>query len=75
MITFTEPVATDNSGTVTLQSRTHVPGQFFLSGITEVCYTFDDPSLNSVDCCLNVVVIEGIVWISAGCEPSLSSCV
>ena len=58
-VTFTEPDANDNSGQVNLRSRTHSPGQFFPVGLTEVCYTFADPSQNTVDCCLNVNVIEG----------------
>ena len=57
-VTFQEPTANDNSGTATLRSRTHSPGQFFPVGPTEVCYTFADPSGNTVDCCLDVNVIE-----------------
>ena len=59
VVQFTEPQATDNSGTVTLRSRSHSPGQFFQVGTTEVCYTFADPSQNTVDCCFNVIVTEG----------------
>ena len=58
-VQFTEPQATDNSGTVTLRSRTHSTGQFFQVGTTQVCYTFADPSQNTVDCCFNVIVTEG----------------
>ena len=59
VVQFTEPQATDNSGTVTLRSRSHSPGQFFQVGTTEVCYTFADPSQNTVDCCFDVIVVEG----------------
>ena len=58
-VRFTEPQATDNSGTVTLRSRSHSPGQFFPTGSTQVCYTFADPSGNTADCCFDVVVTEG----------------
>lgn len=58
-VTFPEPMAQDNSGTATLRDRTHRPGAFFQVGTTEVCYTFADPSQNSVDCCFNVIIIEG----------------
>ena len=59
LVTFSEPSAQDNSGVANLQTRTHRPGQFFQVGSTEVCYTFADPSQNSVDCCFDVIVIEG----------------
>ena len=62
-VTFQEPTANDNSGTATLRSRTHSPGQFFPVGTTEVCYTFADPSGNTVDCCLDVIVREGMCYL------------
>ena len=58
-VTFPEPTAQDNSGVANLRTRSHRPGQFFQVGTTEVCYTFADPSQNSVDCCFNVIIIEG----------------
>ena len=58
-VQFTEPRAQDNSGTANLQTRTHTPGAFFQVGTTEVCYTFADPSQNTVQCCFDVIIIEG----------------
>ena len=59
IVTFSEPTATDNSGSVSLSSRSHAPGQFFVTGSTTVTYTFVDPSGNSASCSFNVIVIEG----------------
>ena len=58
IVTWTEPTATDNSGTATLSSRTHAPGTFFLVGTTDVTYTFVDSSGNSATCTFTVTVIE-----------------
>ncbi|XP_071824330.1 uncharacterized protein [Apostichopus japonicus] len=57
-VQFREPTATDNSGTVNLQSRTHTPGQFFQSGTTQVTYVFIDPSGNTAECSFNIIIIE-----------------
>ena len=59
IVTWLEPVATDNSGTVTLASRTHTPGSFFNTGLTQVLYRFEDPSGNSAICAFNIIVNEG----------------
>ncbi|XP_072013269.1 uncharacterized protein [Amphiura filiformis] len=58
IVTFREPTATDNSGTVSIRSRTHSPGSFFQVDETEVCYTFADGSGNTVDCCFFVRIVE-----------------
>ena len=59
IVTWTEPSATDNSGIVNLQSRSHAPGQFFVVGSTLVTYVFDDGSGNTADCAFSVIVTEG----------------
>ena len=59
VVEFTEPTATDNSGVVTLQSRTRAPGQFFIVGSTPVTYVFVDGSGNTESCTFNVIVTEG----------------
>ena len=59
IVEFIEPTATDNSGVVTLQSRTREPGQFFVVGSTPVTYIFVDGSGNTETCTFNVVVTEG----------------
>ncbi|KAJ8041072.1 Hyalin [Holothuria leucospilota] len=57
-VSFTEATATDNSGTVTLASRSHAPGSFFVTGSTTVTYTFVDPSGNSASCSFEITIIE-----------------
>ncbi|XP_072049429.1 uncharacterized protein [Amphiura filiformis] len=57
-VNWTEPTATDNSGTVTLATRSHNPGSFFPVGTTNVTYKFVDGSNNSANCTFNVSVIE-----------------
>ena len=59
-VPFTDCTATDNSGSVTLTSRSHSPGQRFTTGQTRVEYVFTDPSGNSVTCSFSVNVVEGI---------------
>ena len=58
-VDFAEPTTTDNSGTVTLISRTRASNDFFTVGTTPVTYTFSDPSGNTVSETFNVIVIEG----------------
>ncbi|PIK56482.1 putative hyalin [Apostichopus japonicus] len=57
-VQFSEPTATDNSGTANVQSRTHTPGQFFQSGTTEVTYVFADLSGNTAECSFNIIITE-----------------
>ena len=56
VVTWTEPSATDNSGGVSLLSRTSAPGQFFVVGSTLVTYIFVDGSGNTAECTFNVIV-------------------
>ena len=58
-ITWTEPTATDNSGIVTLASRSHAPGSFFPVGSTQVTYTYVDGAGNSASCSFTVTIVEG----------------
>ncbi|PIK61687.1 hyalin [Apostichopus japonicus] len=55
-IVWTEPTATDLSGTSTLNQRTHPPGSQFPSGVTSVTYSFTDSSNNEATCQFTVVV-------------------
>ena len=55
-VIWTEPTATDNSGSVTLTARSHFPGQFFPVGSTTVTYTFSDGSGNIASTSFNVIV-------------------
>ncbi len=59
-VNFEEPTATDNSGIVTLVSRTRQPNSFFPVGSTPVTYTFSDPAGNTASVTFNVNVIEGM---------------
>ena len=58
-VSWTEPSATDNSGTATLTSRSHAPGSFFPLGTTTVTYTYTDPSGNQATTSFDVIVTEG----------------
>ena len=60
---WTEPTATDDSGIVTLQERSNVPGSFFQTGTTTVTYTFVDSGGNTADCVFRVIITEG--WLVA----------
>ena len=60
VVTWTEPVAMDNSGTVLLTVKTHSPGTLFETGSTVVRYEYEDPSGNSASCEFNVTVTEGM---------------
>ena len=53
---WTEPTATDNDGQMPLQSSTHLPGEGFPSGTTQVTYTFLDQALNPSICTFNVIL-------------------
>ena len=59
IVTWIEPIATDNSGIVSLQSKTRAPGQFFVVGSTPVVYIFVDGNGNTAECTFNVIVTEG----------------
>ena len=56
---FTEPSATDNSGTAILVSRSAEPGDFFTRGPTVVTYTFGDGSGNQDSCNFQILVVGG----------------
>ncbi|PIK34617.1 hypothetical protein BSL78_28560 [Apostichopus japonicus] len=59
VVQFTEPTATDNSGTASVVSVSGRPGQFFLTGTTTVTYIFADASGNAAVCSFVVIVVEG----------------
>lgn len=58
-VNFVPPTATDNSGTVTLVSSSHNPGDYFQTGTTTVTYIFRDPTGNTSPYSFDVVVQEG----------------
>ncbi len=62
-VTWIEPTVTDNSGRVTLVSRSHSPGSQFPPGTTTVTYVYSDPSGNTVTYEFDVTVVEGNLFI------------
>ncbi|XP_072013682.1 uncharacterized protein [Amphiura filiformis] len=55
---WTEPSATDNSGSTPTRSRSHAPGSLFPVGITRVTYRFFDASGNVATCGFDVIVSQ-----------------
>ncbi len=66
---WTEPSATDNSGSVNVV-QSHTPGSQFLAGTTVVSYTFSDAAGNSASCSFEVVVNSEYCCIGIGTIPS-----
>ena len=56
--TWTEPTATDLSGTPS-RTRPHQPGVEFTPGVTTVRYTFTDTSNNVATCTFTVTLQTG----------------
>lgn len=61
VVSWTEPVATDNVGVVTL-SRTHAPGQTFPAGTTDVSYMAEDAAGNRTTASFSVTVAGFQLW-------------
>ena len=59
IVDYDEPTATDESGIVSLSSRSHSPGTFFPVGQTTVTYIFVDGAGNTATCVFTVTVIRG----------------
>ena len=55
-LTWTEPTATDNSGTTPTVTQSHRPGDSFPVGTTTVTYTFTDMAGNQAQCSFTVTV-------------------
>ncbi len=62
IVLYNQPTATDNSGTVVISSNSHNPGDFFVTGSTQVSYIFADPSGITASCVFVVTVEEGKDW-------------
>ncbi len=58
-VEWIEPIATDNSGIVSLAFKSRSPGQYFVVGTTQVTYRFVDGSGNVATCNFDVIVTEG----------------
>ncbi len=59
---WSSPSATDNSGITTLASQSHYPGDYFVTGTTDVTYKFVDGSGNEAFCIFEVYVYEGNIF-------------
>eukprot|EP00057_Strongylocentrotus_purpuratus_P028698 XP_011683172.1 PREDICTED: uncharacterized protein LOC578978 isoform X16 [Strongylocentrotus purpuratus] len=66
-VTWTEPLAFDNSGNTPAVTRTIGPGSIFLIGETTVMYTFTDDAGNMAICTFNVRVNDAT-------SPSIVNC-
>ncbi len=62
VVTWTEPTATDLSGTPT-RTRSHQPGVAFTVGVTNVRYTFTDTSDNVATCTFTVTLETGVFYL------------
>ena len=58
VVFYTEPSATDISGSAFLQSRSNAPGDNFPVGTTVVTYVFTDASGNDADACVFTVTVS-----------------
>ena len=58
-VTWQQPIATDNSGMVNLQSQSHQSGEAFPVGMTQVTYIFINPSGKTATCTFMVTITEG----------------
>lgn len=61
-VTFNNPDATDNSGSVTLVTQSHQTGSFFQVGSTTVEFEYRDPSGNTASCTFIITIIEGRIY-------------
>ncbi|XP_038051960.1 uncharacterized protein LOC119724809 isoform X2 [Patiria miniata] len=70
-ITWTPPVATDNSGEYTLMANdNHKPGETLMVGSYDVIYTVRDPSSNTDTCEFTIVIENDAPPEFVSCPPS-----
>ncbi|XP_038072761.1 uncharacterized protein LOC119741140 isoform X2 [Patiria miniata] len=70
---WTDPVATDNSGSVNVSLPSRMPAQFPI-GRSPVVYTATDPSGNSANCSFNIIVFSmDMLMIACPADVILSS--
>ncbi|XP_038057906.1 hyalin-like [Patiria miniata] len=67
IVTWTEPVGSDNIG-ITNTERSHRPGDSFSFGVTQVTYTFSDRAGNQASCIFSVNVTARV--FSNPCESN-----
>ncbi|XP_041454248.1 mucin-17-like isoform X7 [Lytechinus variegatus] len=70
-VTWTPPVATDNSGNTPTVTQTATPGSTFLIGETTVMYTFTDNAGNFAVCSFNVIVNDETSPVILNCPQDI----
>ncbi|XP_077977666.1 hyalin-like [Glandiceps talaboti] len=70
-VSWQPPVASDNSGHVTL-TASHQVGALFTIGLTTVTYTASDPAGNEVQCSFTITVKEFDPPIISGCPTDIN---
>ena len=55
IVTWVEPIGTDNSGTTPTLFKSHEPGSSFPVGNTQVTYIFTDGAGNDATCSFSVI--------------------
>ena len=58
-----EPTATDNSGIEPTVDKSHVPGDIFAIGITQVIYNFTDHAGNRATCTFTVEIGQNLLLL------------
>ncbi|KAJ8029220.1 Hyalin [Holothuria leucospilota] len=68
-VNWTEPTATDNTGTEVRTTKTHSPGDMFVRGFTRVNYTFTDTTGN-----INLCSFTVTVYLVDNIPPTIENC-
>ena len=59
-VPWTDPTATDNSGMTPTLTQSHIPGDSFSVGTTQVTYTFTDMVGNQATCTFSVTIGKSV---------------
>ena len=62
-VTWTEPTAVDNSGSV-FYTKTHAAGDKFAVGTTTIVYYARDPSGNQASCSFDIIVTGKVLCVT-----------
>ena len=63
-VPWNEPTATDNSGMIPTVTQSHLPGDSFPVGTTQVTYTFTDMAGNQATCSFSLTIGKSVLNIS-----------
>ncbi|XP_072044883.1 uncharacterized protein [Amphiura filiformis] len=74
-VSWTEPSATDESGTVTLLAKSHSSEEYFGVGTTSVTYLYADPSNNIASCIFQIVArsVDTTPPVIVGCPSNINT--